>query len=161
MALVKCSECGKDVSDTASACPSCGAPLKQVPVVKPGGCRRLVTLTLIASAVIVVLIIVMNLSGHDLATTPVVTPQQAAAAQRRDAAYACEAMSKKQLNDPGSADFPDLSEVDVSDNGANRWNVQFVGRAKNGFGALMAHKFKCTIEYRPSSKEWAAVSLSQ
>jgi DNA-directed RNA polymerase subunit RPC12/RpoP len=27
MALIKCSECGKAVSDKAVACPSCGAPL--------------------------------------------------------------------------------------------------------------------------------------
>jgi hypothetical protein len=26
MALIKCSECGKDVSDKATACPNCGAP---------------------------------------------------------------------------------------------------------------------------------------
>jgi DNA-directed RNA polymerase subunit RPC12/RpoP len=27
MALIKCLECGKDVSDKAAACPGCGAPL--------------------------------------------------------------------------------------------------------------------------------------
>jgi uncharacterized membrane protein YvbJ len=27
MALVKCSECGKQVSDKASACPGCGSPI--------------------------------------------------------------------------------------------------------------------------------------
>lgn len=27
MALIKCSECGKDISDQATACPNCGAPL--------------------------------------------------------------------------------------------------------------------------------------
>jgi predicted amidophosphoribosyltransferase len=27
MALIKCSECGKDVSDKATACPNCGAPI--------------------------------------------------------------------------------------------------------------------------------------
>ncbi len=27
MALINCSECGKDVSDKAAACPNCGAPL--------------------------------------------------------------------------------------------------------------------------------------
>lgn len=27
MALVKCSECGNEVSDKASACPGCGAPI--------------------------------------------------------------------------------------------------------------------------------------
>jgi len=28
MALIKCSECGKDVSDRAASCPNCGAPLR-------------------------------------------------------------------------------------------------------------------------------------
>lgn len=28
MALIKCNECGKDVSDKASTCPNCGAPIK-------------------------------------------------------------------------------------------------------------------------------------
>lgn len=26
MALIKCSECGKEISDKATICPSCGAP---------------------------------------------------------------------------------------------------------------------------------------
>ena len=28
MALIKCSECGKQVSDKAASCPNCGAPIK-------------------------------------------------------------------------------------------------------------------------------------
>lgn len=27
MAMIKCSECGHDVSDKAKSCPSCGAPI--------------------------------------------------------------------------------------------------------------------------------------
>ena len=27
MALIKCPECGRDVSSTAKACPNCGAPI--------------------------------------------------------------------------------------------------------------------------------------
>ncbi|MDO4171854.1 MAG: zinc-ribbon domain-containing protein, partial [Prevotellaceae bacterium] len=30
MAIVKCSECGKEVSDKATSCPNCGAPLQTV-----------------------------------------------------------------------------------------------------------------------------------
>jgi len=30
MALVKCTECGKEVSDKAAACPGCGAPIAPV-----------------------------------------------------------------------------------------------------------------------------------
>ena len=28
MALIKCSECGREISDKASSCPNCGAPVK-------------------------------------------------------------------------------------------------------------------------------------
>jgi uncharacterized membrane protein YvbJ len=31
MSLISCSECGKEVSDKAAACPNCGAPIKQAP----------------------------------------------------------------------------------------------------------------------------------
>jgi len=30
MALIKCSECGRDVSDSASSCPNCGHPISQI-----------------------------------------------------------------------------------------------------------------------------------
>lgn len=32
MALIKCTECGREVSDKAVSCPGCGAPIAQVPV---------------------------------------------------------------------------------------------------------------------------------
>ena len=32
MAIIKCHECGKDISDTASVCPHCGAPKQESPV---------------------------------------------------------------------------------------------------------------------------------
>jgi hypothetical protein len=32
MALIKCSECGKDVSDKAFSCPNCGNPLANNPI---------------------------------------------------------------------------------------------------------------------------------
>lgn len=35
MALVPCSECGREVSDKAAACPQCGAPVAQQPTATP------------------------------------------------------------------------------------------------------------------------------
>jgi len=32
MGLIKCSECGRDVSDKATACPACGAPIADAAV---------------------------------------------------------------------------------------------------------------------------------
>lgn len=29
MAMIKCPECGRDISDAASACPGCGAPVRK------------------------------------------------------------------------------------------------------------------------------------
>lgn len=37
MALIECYECGKQVSDSAAACPNCGAPVKQNLSSKRGG----------------------------------------------------------------------------------------------------------------------------
>ena len=34
MALIKCSECGKEISDKANSCPACGNPLRPVLIEK-------------------------------------------------------------------------------------------------------------------------------
>ena len=34
MALIKCHECGKEISDTAPTCPGCGAPKKKLTVLE-------------------------------------------------------------------------------------------------------------------------------
>ena len=41
MALIKCSECGHDVSDMAQSCPNCGAPIKKAePMVEKKYCAK-------------------------------------------------------------------------------------------------------------------------
>ena len=35
MALISCSECGKEVSEKAYSCPNCGAPISSNPSVSP------------------------------------------------------------------------------------------------------------------------------
>ena len=42
MALIKCPECSKDVSTSASACPHCGYPLKNVNHYPPNRASRLI-----------------------------------------------------------------------------------------------------------------------
>lgn len=42
MALIKCAECGNEVSDSAVSCPKCGAPVAKAPT---GGARRVGCLT--------------------------------------------------------------------------------------------------------------------
>ncbi|MGB2632042.1 MAG: zinc ribbon domain-containing protein, partial [Minisyncoccales bacterium] len=35
MALIKCSECGREISDKAETCPACGSPLQDKKIQKP------------------------------------------------------------------------------------------------------------------------------
>ena len=65
MALIKCSECGKEFSDQANACPACGGPspkAKEEEIVEmwAAGC-----LLIIAAAFIVVPIALYTINGPD------------------------------------------------------------------------------------------------
>jgi hypothetical protein len=59
MALIQCSECKREISDQAQACPNCGAPRtitgeggQQPPSVRAGGVRRVVLLVFLVLLVL-------------------------------------------------------------------------------------------------------------
>lgn len=53
MALIKCTECGNEISDKAVSCPGCGAPVKEVQPVSVRGSKNVGCMTLIISLFIV------------------------------------------------------------------------------------------------------------
>lgn len=83
MALIKCTECGKEISDKATTCPNCGAPISSEnatsePVMSPipeepkkpkkekkkGGCLGTV-LKIIGALVVIVIVLNIFLGGSD------------------------------------------------------------------------------------------------
>ncbi|GEM_PF-1743372 len=69
MALVSCKECGKEISDQAAACPSCGAPVAKgaaqpaVPTPvgqRKVGCGTVIVVLLVLGAIFVAILMVMN-----------------------------------------------------------------------------------------------------
>jgi len=68
MALIKCSECGADISDKASACPKCGCPLnitKQIiSDTKKKQSKKIITTIIICFAIIIVLAVSIGLIKH-------------------------------------------------------------------------------------------------
>lgn len=52
MALVKCKECGEEISNKAEACPKCGAPIKAKP--RQYGCGTLIVLGLLVWLFVVI-----------------------------------------------------------------------------------------------------------
>lgn len=65
MALVKCSECGADVSEKASICPKCGCPLditKQV-IFETQKKKNKKIITIVASILVVLVLLVVGVFG--------------------------------------------------------------------------------------------------
>ena len=65
MALVKCEECGNEISSKADACPKCGVKLKA----KPAGC--IVSLFKLVGAIIGLMVAVSFLSNSSEKKNPV------------------------------------------------------------------------------------------
>jgi hypothetical protein len=78
MALIKCTECGKEISDKAKTCPSCGAPVvtpKTKATKALSGCLGIIIV--LSLALIVLLAIVGKSSSGDAATAPATAPAKA------------------------------------------------------------------------------------
>lgn len=63
--LIKCSECGKEVSDKANSCPNCGAPVKEDEIqeeIKTGikVSKKLAIILIIALSLIIVVAFVFG-----------------------------------------------------------------------------------------------------
>jgi hypothetical protein len=182
MAMTKCKECGKDVSDQAVNCPHCGAPQSTAPSTpqkKSGGCLKAVILigivVFLGSAFLSVFFgrqetatmtpaeVAAALHGAN-APTPAQVALQAAEAersQRLNAAGACIMLTQRSLNDPSSAEFPLAQDAGVTKTKDGLWKVSFDGRAKNGFGALMRKTFRCTLAFDEKTENWTALQLGE
>ena len=73
MALIKCPECGKEVSENAVSCPNCGQPIKVTKTINEEenqtSLRRLWIIILIAAILIIGLIVLRN-KVEDAQLTP-------------------------------------------------------------------------------------------
>ncbi|HEY3658239.1 MAG TPA: hypothetical protein VGL34_24990 [Steroidobacteraceae bacterium] len=149
MALVKCRECGKQISSDAEACPSCGRK-------KP---KATSTLTWIIAGIFAFSIITaISNSGKsedaEAARLAAMTPEQraseatvkAATEKRSSAQYACKEFVKRSLNDPDAAQFDDASAYFTEKQAVDKFRVEVTVRAKNGFNALRHITVNCVTQ---------------
>lgn len=153
MALIKCIECGTEVSDSAQACPKCGAPV--APSVKavqratkaankakrkaewkarPWWQKLLMYLVAFASFVIFARSCDAILSKPTVPTPPA-----------KMARWLCEDYIRKHLDDPDSLEFidPQLAPSLIQKDGSYR--VTMTLRAKNRFGAKILTRMQCKV----------------
>lgn len=139
MSIIKCKECGKEISDKAASCPHCGYKPYQ-----PSGCL----VVIIIGAVFLVVASVMPSSPKPKEPfNPTAT-----------ASGLCMLQVKQQLNDPGSAEFEHSSSTIVSQNG-DTWTVQRPVRAKNAFNATIRAVWEC--KYKLIGEDFKTISIKQ
>lgn len=127
MALVKCRECGREISSDAKSCPNCGAKPKNKAAT---GCAGVL-------ALFVFIIVIAAFFGGD---------QKSAVTDNEAASIMCGEFIKKRLRDPDSAEF--VSEpisIPAVRNPEGSYYSLLTIRAANGFGGKSVEAFSCNV----------------
>ena len=141
MALIKCHECGTEVSTEAKTCPKCGAKVK-----KPSsGAGTMLIIGLVAA----IFLAAMTSGTGSNTSSDVETPEQKAQKEAETARYAVAAATSKLLRDtmrdPESMKFESLRVSENAD------TVCMEYRARNGFGG-MNREFMVVADGKTSQK---------
>ncbi len=162
MALVKCHECEKEISDEAKQCPHCGA--------KPEKKTSLGSWVLAGIVLFLVVTCVydgrerrMKAEQAEAERLAKMTPQQRAAEAAAkakserlyDARVTCQFALEKSLHDPASAKLDSTYSWYAEERKDGTILVQPSGRAKNAFGAYIHGTWNCV------TKKGRLLSLNQ
>lgn len=180
MALIKCKECGKQISSKADSCPNCGRK-------RPKSTSGFTWAVVIFLAIGVYSAISASNKKDEqqaaeaqanAARLAALTPEQRAAeikhtadmaamkarvdtanAEASSARYACKEFVKRSLNDPDAAQFDSAGEYFTQKQGDGKYRVEVTVRAKNGFNALRHIAVNCVTQ--KSGERWLPVSVKE
>lgn len=143
MSLIKCTECGNEVSTQAKTCPKCGAKVKKL--------MSRLTKILLGGLGISILIVIAT--GQPATNGIQETPQEKAAKAEENKRYSAAAGATKTLRDsmrdPDSLKF---ESVRVNDD-ASVICAEY--RARNGFGGMnREHIVVTTTRTSQSAADW-------
>lgn len=133
MPLIKCKECGKEVSNTAISCPSCGFGIKkhEEQKISGKGCLVLIAICLIFGFIV-------SQCNEDNKSKP---------GSKHIAAYIhSQTDIKNLLKSPASAEFPYYSESFVNYNPTTQtYTVNAYVDSQNSFGAMLRTNYSGTF----------------
>ncbi len=133
MALVKCKECGQQISTDAKACPSCGKKRTSSGTM---GCAVILLICLVGF-----LVSLFTGSGMQTGSTPI------SQSPREDAARgACLNYLQKNLHDPDGAKIGSTQEWYVESRADGTILVQPTAHVKNHFGAYREGTWNCVTK---------------
>lgn len=159
MALMKCSECGTEISDKAKTCVKCGAPVKR----KVSGARWI-----IAAPLALFVFYVAYRAGSGLEpVTQMAQAQATAIAQGKKAPIVaeldqtgaklvCKDFVRMKLPKPFNVEFPRPDQFAVETNKDDQEVMIVSGYARDQSGD---HSFNCTVK-KLSSGQWQRLEVS-
>lgn len=172
MALIKCKECGKEISTDAKSCPSCGKK-------KTSRATMIVLSIFIVGVVIAIFSGVINTYTEEKAhmaereRLALLTPEQRKAeddkkrieAQKQDeiknkeyARFACQEFIKKGLKNPNDVEF--LDSYTAKQISPTVYRIDLDVRARNSFNALILSNFNCSVGHTKDGN-WVLLSLKE
>lgn len=141
MALINCTECGKEVSDQATACPQCGAKkFKPKPPKKPTSIATWLIGAVVLGGILISMVNAPTAPSSGTSSGPSKSSISIAGCQ-----VEWERINKHNMKDPDSLEW-DRHNTQF---GMYKENIPVVivpYRAKNGFGALTLEKATCKID---------------
>ncbi|UAM97739.1 hypothetical protein K8354_15790 [Polaribacter litorisediminis] len=145
MALIKCLECKKEISDKAKICPNCGMALKK---------KSNIILPLLLGIITPILIISFFLQSEsesefdyridksDNSTSK--ERKKSNSISKTEAAYSAQKFVEKQLKAPSTAKFPSLNKANIKKSN-DVYEVSSYVDSQNGFGAMIRSNYTVKI----------------
>lgn len=149
MALINCNECGKQISDQASSCPHCGAPVAGNPAAPSVAATSLAAETVknpstfkyILYGTFVVVVAISCMSGGKTSNTP-------REFNANEAIFLCQHAIKQVSRDPEKAEVPLVSNVGSGDEYVFVWGPQTkLTRLRNGLGLEVGVPAVCKVSH--------------
>jgi predicted nucleic acid-binding Zn-ribbon protein len=176
MALLKCKQCGGQVSSDAKICPHCGTKNFKSASIAGAIVGLLIFALLIRAwnedkrnneakehARTAEEVRVASLSTQQRTAEEQGKQKQAAHEQaeddRSESYGACMELVKRNLNDPGSADFDEVKTWHVSRRKDGAFIVTLGLRAKNAFNATIHTQFGCVVKKK--NGQWQGLNVSE
>ena len=152
MALLKCVECGHDVSDSSKVCQHCGCSTSKTIAAEndrkiqefrknmsPKEKKVEKIATIITTGILVLFILVIGKACME-------TIEETDDYNTESRAIVCaENAVEERLKSPSTADFCPLYEMTAENLGGDKWEVTGYVDAQNSFGAVVRQKWIVTL----------------
>lgn len=170
MAILECKECQGKVSDTAAACPHCGAPVSsqsatpqatQPAAPTPAKSSKKMSGWKIAGLLFAAFIVVSCIGGMAIddpadGATATGSPKETTAASKpaapkpldkMEALVMCQMLIKRAANDPEKAEVPYIEGRDAAGNFNFKWSKDSkLVRMRNGLGLEVGLPAFCSVD---------------